>query len=254
MRSCILFLALFIVSLSAQEAKEPKKAEFKPDITVPATVIPEALRTYKGRTIATTMHWKGAGWLIRAIREREESAKEMLEQLQIKPGQTICDLGCGNGYHTLTMAETVGEKGAVYGVDIQVEMLEFLTKRAKKAGVDNVKTIHSLLHDPGLPENTFDLILLVDVYHEFSHPEHMLKAMRKALKPKGQIALVEYRMEDPDVPIKLLHKMSKKQILKEYLPAGFKLAREYDKLPWQHLMFFQKTKKTDAEAKPKEKE
>ncbi len=202
---------------------------------------PPALEVYKGRIIAHTMHWEGAGWLLRKEREREESTQLMIQKLGLKSGQVACDLGSGNGYHTLMMAEIVGGKGKVLAVDIQKEMLTMLEKRAVELGVGNVMTIHGELHDPKLPENTLDLVLIVDAYHEFSHPEHMLQAIRKSLKPTGRLVLVEFRLEDPKVPIKLLHKMSKKQVMKELLPNGFKLVHEFDGLPWQHMMFFERT-------------
>ncbi|MBI1372341.1 MAG: methyltransferase domain-containing protein [Phycisphaera sp.] len=201
---------------------------------------PPARTEYKGRTIAHTMHWSGAPWLERATREAEEKSSLLLKELRLRPGDVVCDLGCGSGYHTLRMAKVVGPTGKVYGEDIQKEMLNFLMDNAKKAEVTNVVPVLGELWDPKLPDGSCDLILLVDVYHELSHPELMLQAMRKALKPRGHVALVEYRAEDPDVPIKKLHKMSKEQILKEWLPNGFKLERQFDGLPWQHLMFFQR--------------
>jgi ubiquinone/menaquinone biosynthesis C-methylase UbiE len=148
-------------------------------------------------------------------------------------------MGCGNGFYTLQLAERVGEKGTVYAVDIQQEMLHLLDERAKVAQLTNIQPLLGTPIDPRLPEGKLDTILLVDVYHEMSHPEHMLQAMRKALKPHGRLVLVEFRLEDPEVPIKLLHKMSKEQILKEVPPNGFKLVKEYDDLPWQHMMFFE---------------
>jgi ubiquinone/menaquinone biosynthesis C-methylase UbiE len=184
------------------------------------------------------MHYTGAPWLVRETREREERCSLMLTQLGAKPGMTVCDLGCGNGYHAVRLARLVGSQGRVLAVDVQSEMLELLKKRAHAAGVENIQCIRGQPHDPKLPEGEVDLILLVDVYHEFSHPELMLQAMRRALAPGGRIALVEYRAEDPDVPIKPLHKMSKQQILKEFPPNGFRLVREFDRLPWQHMMFF----------------
>ena len=199
---------------------------------------PPPLKVYKGRTIAQTMHWLGAEWLLRREREREEATSVMLRELGVKPGMVVCDMGSGNGYHSLMMAKFVGEKGKVVAVDIQPEMLKFLRDRAKRAGLKNIETIESESHDPKLPANTFDLILLVDVYHEFSHPEHMLAAMRRSLKKDGKIVLVEFRSEDPEVPIKPLHKMSKEQIMKELPPNGYKLTRSFDELPWQHMMFF----------------
>ena len=132
----------------------------------------------------------------------------------------------------------VGPSGQVLGVDIQPEMLKLLRDRMEQKNINNISPILGSLHDPRLPKNQVDLVLLVDVYHEFSHPEQMLKAIRDSLKPTGVVALLEYRSEDPKVPIKLLHKMSKKQIMKEFPPNGFKLVKEYDKLPWQHMMFF----------------
>ena len=201
---------------------------------------PPALKTYKGREIAQTMHYLGAEWLTRDTRENEERATLMLENLGVKSGMTVCDMGCGNGYHTLRLAKMVGPEGKVLGVDIQREMLQFLTERAEKEGAENVVPIHGSVVDPQLPEGTVDLILCVDVYHEFSHPEQMLAGMRKSLAPGGRLVLVEFRAEDPNVPIKPLHKMSKRQINKELTANGFKLVREYDELPWQHMMFYER--------------
>ena len=140
----------------------------------------------------------------------------------------------------------VGEQGKVLAVDIQPEMLHLLSERAREAHIENIETILGTATDPKLSAESVDLILVVDVYHELSHPEPMLKALRRALRPGGRIALVEFRLEDPNVPIKLLHKMSKKQILKEFPPNGFKLVEQFDKLPWQHLMFFERS----SEAQP----
>jgi ubiquinone/menaquinone biosynthesis C-methylase UbiE len=184
------------------------------------------------------MHWEGAGWLIRNKRESEEASTKMREELRLHPGMTVCDMGSGNGYHTLPMAEAVGEKGKAYAVDIQPEMLDMLKKRAEAKHLTNIETIVGTAADPRLPEGSCDIILLVDVYHEISYPEQMLAGMRKALKPGGQIVLVEFRAEDDAVPIKPEHKMSKAQILKEMSANGLKLTREFDGLPWQHMMFF----------------
>ncbi|MBP7948533.1 MAG: class I SAM-dependent methyltransferase [Verrucomicrobiales bacterium] len=209
-------------------------------------VEPPALTEYKGRVIAQTMHWKGAPWLQRKTREEEERGGLMRTQLEVKPGQTACDLGSGDGYHTLWLAAQVGETGRVYAVDIQQEMLDMLEKRAAAAGLKNIELVHGRLWDPLLPPNSQDLILLVDVYHEFSHPEHMLRALRTALKEHGRMVLVEFRSEDPKVPIKPEHKMSKEQILQEIPPMGFKLVKEFDGLPWQHLMFFERADPASA--------
>lgn len=203
-----------------------------------STTIPPALETYLGRRISYTMGVAGAPWLIRKNRQQEEDCATLLKELQLKAGMTVCDMGCGNGFYTLKMAQLVGDDGRILAVDIQPGMLRLLQARAEENGIENIKPILGTVVDPKLPKNQVDLILCVDVYHEFSHPEHMLEAMRNALSKDGVIALAEYREEDPEVPIKPLHKMSKKQILKEYQSNGLKLVREFDGLPWQHLMFF----------------
>jgi ubiquinone/menaquinone biosynthesis C-methylase UbiE len=217
-----LLLLLLPGLLSAQEAPPPPSL-------------------YEGRVIAQTMHWQGAGWLIRHKREREEAATRMRAELGLKPGMTVCDLGSGNGYHTLPIAEQVGPDGRVYAVDIQPQMLDLLRRRAEGRSLDNIECIANTPQDPKIPADSCDLILLVDVYHEFSHPAEMLAGIRKALKPDGVVVLVEFRAEDEAVPIRPEHKMSKAQILKELGRNGFNLVREFDDLPWQHMMFFGKT-------------
>jgi len=204
------------------------------------TPIPPAQRFYKGREIAQTMHYEGAGWLTRESRQREEDCETLLRVLAIKPGETVCDMGCGNGFYSLKIAPLVGPRGKVIAVDIQREMLELLKERAAADGIPNIELVLGTVVDPKLREKSVDLMLMVDVYHEFSHPEQMLAAIRKSLKPTGRVALVEFRAEDPLVPIKPLHKMSKAQIMKEFPPNGLKLIDEFDKLPWQHVMFFQR--------------
>lgn len=196
---------------------------------------------YMGRPIAQTMHYTGAGWLTRRERQREEGSRRLLKALNLQPGDTACDIGAGNGFYALQMARQVGETGKVYAIDIQPEMLELLNARAKAEGVTNIITSVSTTTDPRLPAEVCDLQLLVDVYHEFSAPETMLAGLRAALAPDGELVLAEFRAEDAQLPIKRLHKMSKRQIMKE-LPANhFKLVREFDGLPWQHLMFFQRS-------------
>lgn len=234
----VLFPWIAIVLLSNATASAQGEAQGKTP-AIDGAEIPPPLTHYKGREIAQTMHYLGAPWLVRESRDREEDCKTLLQVLNLKPGQVVCDMGCGNGFYTLPMARLVGETGQVLAVDIQPEMLSLLQKSVQKQGLKNVKPLLGTLTDPKLPAGKLDLILLVDVYHEFSHPEHMLRAMRQSLKPNGRIALVEFRLEDPEVPIKLLHKMSKEQILKEIPPNGFKLVEQFDKLPWQHVMFFE---------------
>ncbi len=241
-RSMALAHAFIAVSLTLYCAATDACASEPDNVDVAAEKdrIPPGLTEYKGRTIAQTMHYLGADWLVRESRQREEDCETMLKALGVKPGETVCDMGCGNGFYTLKLAEIVGANGTVYAVDIQQEMLRLLESRAEKTNLKNIKPLLGTLIGPRLPEGKLDLILCVDVYHEFSHPEQMLAAMRKALKKDGRLVLVEFRKEDPKVPIKELHKMSKAQVLKELEPNGFKLVEQFDKLPWQHMMFFGK--------------
>lgn len=200
---------------------------------------PSRQRTeYMGRTIAPTMHFSGAGWLTRPTREQEEQPLKLLKSLDIKPGQTICDFGCGNGYHSLQLAKRVGPIGSVHAVDIQPEMLEFLKERAGPRGLENITLIQATDENPGLSPAAYDLVLMVDVYHELSDPEKVLTAVRKGLKPDGRLVLVEFREEDENVPILPLHKMSQVQAVKELEANGFKLVDQYDRLPWQHVLHF----------------
>lgn len=201
---------------------------------------PPPLTEYHGREIATTMHYTGAPWLVRESRVREEDCETLLAALAIQPGQTVCDMGCGNGFYTLPLARLVGKGGEVIAVDIQREMLRLLNDRARAEKIKNIELVHGTVIDPKLEPSSCDLVLMVDVYHEFSRPAEMLQAIRQSLKPAGRVALVEFRAEDESVPIKPLHKMSKAQILKEFEPNGFRLDEQFDKLPWQHLMFFKR--------------
>ncbi|MHB8862654.1 MAG: class I SAM-dependent methyltransferase [Pirellulaceae bacterium] len=231
-------LFIFPAFLSALSAQDP---------TATGSHVPPARDEYLGRQIAQTMHYNGAEWLIRDVREREERCSLMLANLGVRTGQTILDMGCGNGFYSLPLAKMVGATGRILAVDIQPEMLVMLRTRMEQEGIDNVSPILGSVHNPRVPAATVDLILLVDVYHEFSHPEPMLAAMRTALKPQGLLVLVEYRAEDPEVPIQPLHKMSRAQILKEMTANGLRLAQEFDKLPWQHMMFFGRDEQWDPD-------
>lgn len=196
-------------------------------------------RLYLGRPIARTMHWRGAEWLTRESREREERTQLLLDNLGIEPGQVIGDLGCGNGYLSLPMAARTGEGGRVLAADLQPEMLALLEKRAAAEGIENIQTLVSTGSEPGFPPASCDLILLVDVYHELDDPEGVLAGIRRALAPGGRLALVEFRSEDASVPIKPEHKMTKAQMLGELAFNGLRFSSEFNGLPWQHLVFFE---------------
>jgi len=176
---------------------------------------------------------------MRATREKEERCEVLLAALRLKPGEVVADVGCGNGFYTFRLAALVGAKGKVYAIDIQPEMLALLGEEAKRrGGAKNVEPVLGTETDPKLPDGSVDLAFLVDVYHEFSRPAEMLAALRRSLKPTGRIVLVEFRREDPEVPIKLLHKMTKEQMKKELAANGFVVDEEFDELPWQHVVFF----------------
>ena len=194
---------------------------------------------YMGREIAYVMGYEGIGWLERSQREKEENVSKLIQNMGIRPNDTIADIGAGSGYHAFRMAP-LANKGMVYAVDIQTEMLMAIENSKETNNIKNIKTILGGEKSVYLAKNSVDKILMVDVYHEFSFPIEMIKSITIALKPKGELFLIEYRGEDPNVPIKRIHKMTEKQAVKEMEAAGFKLKRNIDNLPWQHCMVFVK--------------
>ncbi len=196
--------------------------------------------TFMGRQKAQTMSFHGAPWLTRGSRLTEERPDLLQAALRLAPGQTACDIGSGNGFHTLPMAQAVAPGGRAYAVDIQAEMLDLLAARAAAQSVGNIERVLGSQFATKLPPGTCDVALMVDVYHEFSDPAAMLGDLRAALAPAGELVVVEYREEDRSVPIKARHKMSKRQVHTELTAHGFKLVRELDTLPWQHALFYQR--------------
>lgn len=194
---------------------------------------------YMGREVAQTMHWLGAEWLLRDTREDEEHVEELLGCLGVEAGDVVCDFGSGVGVHALPLAGLVGETGKVIAVDIQPQMLRMLEERAAEAGITGIETVSNGPASTGLAPNSVDLVLLVDVYHELSHPEPVLAGLRRSLKGGGRVALVEFRGEDRAVPIKPEHKMTREQARLEWEANGFALVSSYDELPWQHVLFFE---------------
>lgn len=195
---------------------------------------------YMGREISFVMGHRAAGWLERPERESEENPTLLIESLKLKPGQVVADIGAGTGYFSRRMAKAVGAEGLVYGVDIQAEMLAILKANMKENGISHFKAIRGSIEDPKLPANTIDLTLMVDVYHEFSHPYEMLDGICRALKPGGRVVFVEYRAEDPSVPIKRLHKMSETQVKKEASVQPLEWVETIRSLPRQHIIIFRK--------------
>ena len=191
-----------------------------------------------GRRYAGVMGFQGADWLERTEREIEEEPETALNAIGIAPGSTVADVGAGSGYFAVRMARRVGAQGRVYANDLQPEMLAMLASRLQKEGVRNVTLVQGTVDDPKLPAGSIDVILLVDVYHEFSQPQIMLRRMREALKPGGRLVLLEYRKEDPSVPIRPEHKMSVAEAKLEVEAEGYTLSRVDSALPRQHILIF----------------
>jgi ubiquinone/menaquinone biosynthesis C-methylase UbiE len=180
----------------------------------------------------------GAPWLERAEREREENPRKAVKLLGLKPGMVAADVGAGSGYYTYLLSREVGAAGKVYANDIQPGMLRLLERKLASRKITNVELVQGTETDPRLPEACCDLILMVDVYHEFAEPQTMLRAMRKALKPGGRLVLLEYRREDPSVPIREEHKMSVAEARLELEHEGYTFDRVLNDLPWQHILIF----------------
>jgi len=195
---------------------------------------------YMGREIAHVMGHQAADWLERPERDAEEHTEKLVDQLKLKPGDVVADIGCGTGYFSRRLAKKVAPGGRVLGVDIQPEMLQILTNKMAEAGVANVVPILGTITDPKLPTNSVDLVLMVDVYHEFDHPFEMVQAIVRGLKPGGRVVFVEFRAEDPKVPIKEVHKMSEAQVKREMAPFPLEWVETLGALPRQHIIVFRR--------------
>jgi precorrin-6B methylase 2 len=197
-------------------------------------------KTYMGREIAQVMGYRGANWLERSSREREERPDLLLAALGLVPGMAVADVGAGTGYYSWQIAARVGEAGRVYAVDVQPQMIELLKDRMRQRGVRNVQPVLGTATDTGLAPGSIDLALMVDVYHELDHPREILDSVARSLRPGGRLVLVEYRAEDDRVPIKQLHKMSVAQIRREVGAQGLLWQQTLETLPWQHIVIFRK--------------
>jgi len=195
---------------------------------------------YMGREIAHVMGHQAAGWLERPEREQEERTDLVVPVLKLKPGDVVADIGAGTGYYTRLLAKPIGTNGVVFAVEIQQEMLDILTNKLVSEKIFNVKPVLGTIKDPKLPRGAVDLILIVDVYHEFDFPFEMVEAMCQSLKPGGRIVFVEFRGEDPNVPIKLVHKMTEAQVRKEMSVHPLDWVETIGTLPQQHIIVFRK--------------
>lgn len=197
-------------------------------------------KTYMGREIAGVMGWQGAEWLERRDRAQEERSDLLLAALALKPGMTVADVGAGTGYYTWQIAQRIGAAGRVYAVDVQPEMIALLNAQMKQRNVTNVVSRLGTERDATLPLGVIDLALMVDVYHELEYPDEVLASIVRALKPGGKVVFVEYRAEDPQVPIKLVHKMSQAQVKLEAARHGLQWEQTINTLPMQHVIVFRK--------------
>lgn len=199
---------------------------------------------YMGREISQVMGHRGADWLERPEREREEAPEVLVSHLELSPTDVVADIGAGTGYFTFRLSPLL-PNGHVFAVDVQEEMLDIIQDKMKQEGIDNVIPVMGENDDPRLPEESVDLVLLVDAYHEFSHPREMMQGVYRALRPGGRVVLIEYRLEDPEVAIKRLHKMSQTQAKAEMAAVGLEWLETKDMLPRQHFMVFQKPQTTE---------
>lgn len=229
---CLILFLWGIVSFHPVHAEDPLYSSKEPSRDGTGKV-------YMGREIAQTVSSHAISWLERRDREGEEKPSLVMENLEVQPDDVLADIGAGSGYFTFLLAPLV-PRGKVIAVDIQQEMLDFVEGRKKLKQVANVETLLGTVEDTRLPEGGVDLVLMVDAYHEFSHPREMMDSIVKGLAPGGRVVFLEYRGEDPEVPIKPLHKMTVKQLTREMAAVGLELAEVRDFLPIQHFIIFRK--------------
>jgi len=236
MKSLKLLAVIFAVALgaSASQAAENPGYEFDPGRSQGGTG-----KFYMGREISGVMGHQAAGWLERDQRTHEEMPDEVVANMGLELDHVVADIGAGTGYFSFRMAPLVPQ-GKVLATDIQPEMLALLEQRKTELGISNVEPLLGRIDEPGLPTNSVDVVLLVDAYHEFSHPFEMMDGINAALKPGGRVILLEYRAEDDSVPIRPLHKMTEEQVVREMSVFGLNWDDTLDFLPWQHMMIFSK--------------
>jgi ubiquinone/menaquinone biosynthesis C-methylase UbiE len=234
----LFFAAAFPVALLAEDAPKPPPGLYE----TRADHDPNGIGVfYMGREIAHVMGHQAADWLERIDREEEEGTDHMVEALKFQEGEVVADIGCGTGYVSRKISKKVGATGRIFGVDIQQEMLDLLTKRMAMFRITNVRPVLGTITDPQVPPASCDTMIMVDVYHEFDHPYEMIESMIAGLKPGGRLVFVEYRGEDPDVPIKLVHKMTEAQVKKEMtIHPQLSFSETLEDLPRQHIIIFRK--------------
>ena len=235
-------LAILVGTLTALLLHGVANAQSTRYTTLPANVAsPDGIgKRYMGREIAGVMGWQGAAWLEREEREKEERTDVLIKALDLKPGMVVADIGAGTGYLSRRMAKAVAANGKVLAVDVQPEMVRMLKRLAQQKGLSNIVPSLGIETDVKLPAASVDLAIMVDVYHELAYPFEVMESIIRALKPGGQVVFIEYRAEDPNVPIKALHKMSEAQVRREAEEHPLIWDRTVASLPWQHMVVFRK--------------
>lgn len=239
----VLAALLLIVNCQGAQTEVARTATQAPDKPVYETRAnhdPDGIgKFYLGREIAHVMGYQGAEWLERPERVEEERPDQVVEQMNLKPTDVVADVGAGTGYFSFRIAPLV-KQGKVFAVDLQPEMLAIIERRKKERKTENVVAVQGAETDVKLPDGSVDVALMVDVYHEFAYPYEMMRSVVKALKPGGRVVQIEYRGEDPDVPIKRLHKMTVAQCRREMAVVGLVWKETKDFLPQQHFIVYEK--------------
>ncbi len=240
MATRLFYLIAALLTFTTCEAQQKTSANTNEDIYTYAKSSWDGIgKYYMNREIAHVMGHLGASWLERREREKEENVSQAIKNMDLQPDEVVADIGAGSGYYSFRIAKELS-KGKVLAVDLQPEMLAMMRQKISQQKIDNVELIQAKESNPNLPEKSIDMAFMVDVYHELSYPKEVMQNIVAALKPNGRFILLEYRMEDPTVPIKRLHKMSLEQAVKEMEAVGLRLKNNKTNLPWQHFMIFVK--------------
>ena len=233
MKATLLLIFVLLTAVGHAHADEPARYQMR------AASADGIGKFYFHREIAHVMGFEGAAWLERPGRQTEERPDLLLTALRLESGMNVADIGAGSGYLSKRMAPLVAP-GKVYAVDVQPQMVRLLRDLSKQSATANVVPVLGSTDAVNLRSDSLELAILVDVYHELSEPYEVMQSIIGALKSGGRLVLVEYRGEDPEVPIKPLHKMTLAQIRMEMGQFPLTFERSDERLPIQHIAIFKK--------------